>query len=109
METDLPITCDMRARNSNWYDAIEILIVSEAPGKPRAVATQIVMSEIQDGLQPQPSITLSREKAQHLMDELWHCGLRPTEGHGSAGAFAAQGRHLEDMRKLVGKAYGREF
>jgi hypothetical protein len=35
------------------------------------------------------------------MDELWHAGIRPTEGAGSAGAMAATQRHLEDMRTLV--------
>lgn len=39
--------------------------------------------------------------AQMLMDELWRCGLRPTEGTGSAGSLAATERHLADMRRLV--------
>jgi len=39
--------------------------------------------------------------AQNLMDELWKCGLRPTEGKGSAGSLAATERHLEDMRRLA--------
>lgn len=38
--------------------------------------------------------------AQSLMDELWHCGIRPTEGNGSAGQAAATDRHLTDMQKL---------
>ena len=36
-----------------------------------------------------------------LMDDLWQCGLRPSEGTGSAGALAATQKHLDDMRKLV--------
>jgi len=35
------------------------------------------------------------------MDELWQCGLRPSEGSGSAGSLAATERHLADMRKLA--------
>jgi hypothetical protein len=35
------------------------------------------------------------------MDQLWQCGLRPSEGTGSAGSLAATQRHLEDMRALV--------
>jgi hypothetical protein len=54
-----------------------------------------------DDMFPAPSLHLDLSAAQQLMDELWQCGLRPTEGTGSAGAFAAQGKHLEDMRKLV--------
>jgi hypothetical protein len=31
------------------------------------------------------------------------CGLRPSEGTGSAGALAATERHLKDMQRLVFK------
>lgn len=48
-----------------------------------------------------PAATISNDSAQQLMDELWRCGLRPTEGTGSAGSLAATERHLADMRTLV--------
>jgi hypothetical protein len=48
-----------------------------------------------------PSFSLTRERAQQLMDDLWTCGLRPSEGTGSAGALAAVERHLADMQRLV--------
>lgn len=48
-----------------------------------------------------PSIDLEETQSQFLMDRLWECGLRPTEGSGSAGSLAATQRHLEDMRTLV--------
>jgi hypothetical protein len=51
-----------------------------------------------------PTCTMPRDAAQTLIDELWRCGLRPSEGSGSAGAMAATQKHLEDMRKLVFKA-----
>jgi hypothetical protein len=50
-----------------------------------------------------PAMSLDREAAQQLMDELWKCGMRPSEGTGSAGSLAATERHLEDMRRLVFK------
>lgn len=53
-----------------------------------------------------PAFPLRFEHAQELMDDLWACGLRPTEGAGSAGALAATQRHLEDMRTLVFKERG---
>ncbi len=49
----------------------------------------------------QPTFFLEPKAAQELMDDLWSCGLRPSEGSGSAGALAATERHLEDMRRLV--------
>ena len=49
----------------------------------------------------EPSLILEPGNAQCLMDDLWHAGLRPTEGTGSAGSLAATQKHLEDMRTLV--------
>lgn len=50
-----------------------------------------------------PPITLTKQDAQTLMNDLWDCGLRPDEGSGSAGSLAATERHLADMRKIVAK------
>ncbi len=50
---------------------------------------------------PDPVFRLETEKAQELMDSLWRCGIRPTEGRGSAGQLAAVERHLLDMRTLT--------
>ncbi len=53
------------------------------------------------GAHVQPTATIEYEQAQQMMDELWTCGLRPTEGSGSAGCLAATERHLKDMQRLV--------
>lgn len=44
---------------------------------------------------------LGFDGAQRLMDSLWRCGIRPTEGAGSAGQREALERHLMDMRAIV--------
>lgn len=49
----------------------------------------------------EPTFTLSNKDAQQLMDNLWDCGIRPSEGTGSAGSLAATQKHLEDMRRIV--------
>jgi len=46
-------------------------------------------------------LSLEPEAAEQLMDELWACGIRPSNGEGSTGQLAAVNRHLEDMKKLV--------
>jgi hypothetical protein len=48
-----------------------------------------------------PVLKLRESEAQQLMDQLWRCGVRPTEGKGSAGQLAAVQAHLADMRELV--------
>lgn len=69
-----------------------------------SLAMPVVFQNIERGsvaLEVEPVFSLEVDEAQKLMDSLWDCGLRPSEGSGSAGALAATQRHLEDMRKLV--------
>ena len=81
------------------------LFIDEYPkysGDKGKTVTQLIWAEAEPHALNEPApIQLSQEAAQNLMDAFWDCGLRPTEGSGSAGSFAAQGRHLADMRKLV--------
>lgn len=46
------------------------------------------------------SFRLQETAAQVLMDTLWNCGIRPTEGAGTAGAMAAAQAHLQDLRSI---------
>ncbi len=52
---------------------------------------------------PEARVDIEDTTAQVLMDDLWKCGYRPTEGKGSAGALLATEKHLQDMRTLVSK------
>jgi hypothetical protein len=49
---------------------------------------------------PQEAIELPSETAQQLMDALWQCGLRPSEGSGSAGSLKATQDHLRDLQEF---------
>jgi hypothetical protein len=92
----------------HFSDNIEIHIgkPSSQPGH-WAVAQKLLFTDMPECTQYiEPVITLSNKDAQQLMDELWGCGLRPSEGTGSAGSLAATQRHLEDMRTLVFKNKG---
>lgn len=71
-----------------------------------AIAQPLVFRALTDADQGviQPfTFSANEDDAQRLMDELWRCGFRPSEGSGSAGSLAATERHLEDMRALVFK------
>jgi hypothetical protein len=39
------------------------------------------------------------------MDELWHLGIRPTEGHGSTGQLAATEKHLNHLERLLDQSF----
>lgn len=53
-----------------------------------------------EAIQPQEEITLPLETAQELIDSLWQCGLRPSEGAGSAGSLKATENHLKDIQEF---------
>ena len=48
-----------------------------------------------------PALQVKMSDAQMLMDTLWDCGLRPTEGSGSAGALLATQEHLQSMKEMA--------
>lgn len=93
------------AERRAWSDSIEVVFgTRDDDGGMRTVAKPIEFVPVEPhGFVSEPTLSLRTEDAQRLMDELWRCGLRPTEGTGSAGALAAVERHLEDMRRLVFK------
>lgn len=64
-------------------------------------AASSAFEKIGDGVIVKPTLRISPDAAQALMDSLWQCGLRPTEGSGSAGSLAATERHLADMRAIA--------
>lgn len=46
-------------------------------------------------------LRFKQEEMQLLMNDLWQCGIRPTDGTGSTGQLKATEKHLEDMRRLT--------
>lgn len=88
-------------------------IMRHEDGRPQVVARCVDMTF----KKPMPGETfedrscrpgLTHEAAQQLMDDLWRCGLRPTEGQGSAGQRAALEAHLRDVRAIAFKKLGME-
>lgn len=77
------------------------LLLLEDRGGRRFAPRPLELVEVPEGESAEPTVTLSATAAQELMDDLWRCGLRPSEGAGSAGALAATERHLADMRAIA--------
>ncbi len=88
----------MRAQSAPWSAGVELYIGTR---DRKSNVREIIMERTEEATVPQPSFVLENDQAQALMDDLWHCGLRPTEGTGSAGALAATQQHLKDMQRLV--------
>lgn len=95
---------EVMARREQWSAGVSLYMRKRIVGVSVEFAEPIVFKAVDDGeAAPCPALRLSIQSAQQLMDELWQCGLRPSEGTGSAGALAATQRHLDDMRRLVFK------
>jgi len=54
---------------------------------------------------PDSPLSMNMDTSQQLIDALWSCGLRPTEGTGSAGALSATQNHLKDLQKITDKLF----
>lgn len=90
---------EVRVYKSNpWQDKLEFYVFDR---QNHAIATDIQFEKAEDGTIYPPVMHLDYVSAQVLMDSLWDCGVRPTEGSGSAGAMKATQDHLKDMRKIV--------
>lgn len=89
-------------RFSPFSDKIELAYFAYNPESDIChVAQPLLMVPHKDELSTPAFVTLTREQSQLLMDDLWQCGLRPSEGTGSAGALKAVQDHLADMKKLL--------
>ena len=97
-----------RAEKQWVRDAITIHLFEKLPDGRISLLSNLEFTTIDPMVEVQPgqSIDLPITTAQELMDELWSCGLRPSEGSGSAGALKATETHLKDMqdfsRRLLG-------
>ena len=90
---------EVRCMRQPWRDGVEVAILDR--GHKTFVAAPLTMVEIEEGAFMEPALSLTNQAAQGLMDELWRCGLRPSEGSGSAGSLAATERHLKDMQTIA--------
>ena len=91
------------AERAPWNGGISLSMMQpgDVSGRTLSVAKNVTMVDIENGMPSGPFLELSYEDAQNLMDELYHCGVRPTEGAGTAGSMKATQNHLEDMRAIV--------
>ena len=88
------------AQRLDWSKNVEFAIALDHH-EGYSCAKPIVLEKREEGDMISSAFTLEPQSVQFLMDELWRCGYRPSEGEGSAGQLSSVKYHLEDMRKLV--------
>lgn len=87
--------------NKAVYDDDVEIYIAGTDNEKKVIATGLAFKERSLGEMAEPCMRINNVTAQKFMDELWDCGLRPTEGKGSAGSLKATEKHLEDMRKIA--------
>jgi len=60
-----------------------------------------LLEEIPENQHSEPFASLMPYQAQELIDNLWNCGYRPSEGAGSAGSLKATQEHLGDLKTIL--------
>ena len=96
------MTIKVQCERKRWSKGIEVVVLATDQDGRHSVAAPLVFTRLEDGQAIDvPTFKLHQHEAQDLMDELWNCGLRPSEGTGSAGSLAATERHLKDMQTIA--------
>lgn len=102
MEGTWPSGTGIDVERTPFGQNIEVLLTYTSTAGVTSIAEPPIFRELAPGEYPtSATFSISQQRAQDLMDQLWRCGLRPTEGTGSAGSLAATERHLTDMQAIV--------
>lgn len=97
----------LRCKPTPFLDGVELVGFARDSDRRKYVASLAWKEQSENDVYfVDPTVRLSMENAQTLMDDLWASGVRPTEGNGSAGAMRAAERHIADLRQIAFKALG---
>lgn len=68
---------------------------------PEPITFRHITDKERHTIDQQPTVIITPESAQELMNQLWELNIRPAQAKGSVGQLDAVNKHLEDMRRLV--------
>lgn len=93
-----------------FTDSINLYLRVIMPDGKRAYLKDLVLIESDEApnviaANDVSPISLPVEGAQNLMDELWNCGIRPSEGSGSAGAMRQAEEHIATLKLEAERLY----
>jgi hypothetical protein len=89
-------------RSAPWIDGIDVNIAEMHPDGTISAATPLVFSKVEKGcVVGAPSLTINRESAQQMMDDLYSFGFRPTEMKASVGQVEAMRAHISNLQRIA--------
>lgn len=82
--------------------SIDLTVIVTRSDGVRSVGQPLTMTALDPDKHARidPTLSLSPEQAQQLMEELWKAGIRPNEV-GGIGELQATKAHLQDIRALA--------
>ena len=108
MNTPGPKTIIRLRRGAIFSDTINLFMAQRFESGRLAFPQPLTLTIIEPSQaipEEHPLVSFDPTEAQHLMDELWYLGIRPTEGHGSTGQLAATEKHLDHVTHLLSDAF----
>lgn len=93
----------IKATKEDWEAGISLRYKTS-----KGMAKPLEIEPYTRGQYSEPFLRLDTTEAQQLMDELWGCGIRPSEGSGSVGSLRATEHHLKDMQTIAFKLLGEQ-
>jgi len=90
-------------QNNQCSFGLSVYVLDTGEDGVQRLGREIEFAEYDPTTVNSPTLSLGNHTAQMLIDQLWNCGIRPSEGSGSAGQLASTQRHLADMRAIAAK------
>lgn len=81
------------------YLGISLLMGGRIDGNRNYSSAEITWKEVENGVPAAPSLHLTEEEAQALLQSLWDIGVRPREV-ASSGQLSLAENHISDLRKI---------
>lgn len=92
---------EIYVQDQPWALNLGVWLVNRCEDGTKGVAAPVVFAPLPDGTSAPPSLSLSREAAQDLMNRMWQLGIRPRDGEGTLAHVGAMKDHIEDLRKVA--------
>ncbi len=97
---EIPYPLRPRFWHKRDWDRYEMSLVAYDYGKKeRWVVTEVTLTQFEAN-DPLPCMYIPSEEIQDFMDELWRCGVRPSEV-GTAGHVQAVQAHADYLEKTL--------
>lgn len=92
---------DWYVRQDFSFDGVAFYAKSPEGERREYLTATLTVNPHEPGMWTEPTMRLSREEAQQLMNGLWQEGFRPKDGAGALAHVETLKAHLDDLRTVA--------